>query len=141
MAEVHKGHCLCGAVRWEARGTPKWCCYCHCDSCRRNCAAPVTAFFGVANENFAWTGAPAQTYKRADVLRHFCGACGTPMAYEAGRFPGEIHVYLAHLEDAGALQPTFHVHHAEAVSWARIKDRLPRYPGSGNDGGAVVVDH
>ena len=138
---VHTGHCLCGAVTWVARGAPKWCCYCHCESCRRNCAAPVTAFFGIANENFHWTGDTPQTYRRADVTRHFCGTCGSPMAYEAGRFPGEIHLYLAHLDDPEALQPAFHVHHDEALSWHKVKDSLPRYPGSGTDGGAEIIEY
>ena len=136
-----KGHCYCGAVRWEATGKPRWCGYCHCESCRRNCAAPVTAYFGMANEDFAWTGAAPARFDRADVTRHFCAACGTPMAYSAGRFPGEIHLYLAHLEDPDALTPTFHVNHAEALTWHKVKDRLPRYPGTGNAGGAEIIEY
>ena len=42
-----KGHCLCKKTTWEYAGEQTWACYCHCDACRRNCAAPVVAWLGV----------------------------------------------------------------------------------------------
>jgi hypothetical protein len=39
------GHCLCGKVGFSLRSEANWSCYCHCEDCRRNCAAPIVAFF------------------------------------------------------------------------------------------------
>ena len=62
-----KGHCLCGAVSWKYSGKETWACYCHCDDCRRNCAAPVTAFICVRLDNFQWTGETFDNMKLGSV--------------------------------------------------------------------------
>lgn len=125
------GHCLCGNIQWEYRGAETWACFCHCDDCRRNNAAPVAAFIGVPLSNFKWTGKTPKTYTSSPgVSRHFCGTCGTPMAFQADHYKGEIHLYAASLTDPADFKPTFHVHYAEHLPWLDINDTLPRHPGS-----------
>ena len=68
------GRCLCGAVTYSFEGAPRWQAYCHCESCRRTCSAPVTAFFGVDRGAFRWTGAQPAVYASSPgVRRLFCG--------------------------------------------------------------------
>lgn len=124
------GHCLCGAVTWTAKGPELWASYCHCESCRRNCAAPVTAFFGVPRAGFRWTGAkPAAYASSPGVTRRFCGTCGTPMAYLTDEDPAGIHLYAATLDDPAAYRPRQHVFHATHLPWLKIDDDLPRRAG------------
>jgi len=131
------GRYLCGAAKFKFEGKPLWSGFCHCESCRRNCAAPVAAFFGVANENYRWLGTHPTTYKSfADVTRHFCAKCGTPMAYEAERFPGKIHFYATTLDQPADFKPNFHVHYKERVEWLHITDDLPKYQTTSLDGNA-----
>lgn len=123
------GHCLCGSVTWQYTGTETWACYCYCDDCRRNCSAPVTAYIGVPLERFRWTGATPAAYSSSPgVTRHFCATCGTPMAFQAEHYAGEIHLYAASLDDPANFVPEFHVHYAERLPWLRIDDDLPRFP-------------
>ena len=121
------GHCLCGAVRF--RYDPdrvNWRGYCHCASCRRNCAAPVTAFFGVANGGWAWIGAEPGQYQSSDhAMRFFCKTCGTPMAYASTQYPDELHFY-ATLDDPNDFTPEQHFHWSERLSWLALSDELPR---------------
>lgn len=126
-----EGHCLCGAVRWSYdSGAETWACHCHCADCRRNCAAPVTTFIGVPLAAFRWTGAALSGYASSPgVTRHFCGTCGTPMAFQADHYPGEIHLYAATLADPTAFAPQFHVHHDSRLPWLHLNDDLPKYPG------------
>ena len=127
-----RGHCLCGAVSYEYSGPENWRAYCHCESCRRNTSSPVTAFFGVPRSAFRFTGkAPAVYRSSPGVRRLFCADCGTPMAYDSDRYPDEIHLYAASLEDPENYRPEGHVHCAERLSWFDVKDDLPRHPGSG----------
>ena len=126
------GRCLCGAVTYSFEGRPHWSAYCHCESCRRACSAPVAAFFGVDRRNFHWTGvAPAAYASSPGVRRLFCGRCGTPMAYDADRDARNIHLYAASLDDPQAYRPTAHVFAAERLPWFEVADDLPRHPGSG----------
>jgi hypothetical protein len=126
------GRCLCGAVTYEYDGARRWSAYCHCESCRRTCSAPVAAFFGVGRGAFRWTGtAPAAYASSPGVRRLFCGRCGTPMAYDADRDPRNIHLYAASLDDPSAFTPTAHVFAAERLSWFDLADDLPRHEGAG----------
>jgi hypothetical protein len=126
-----EGRCLCGAVRYEFTGPENWTAYCHCESCRRATASPVTAFLGVPLAAFRFTGkAPAVYHSSPGVRRSFCAGCGTPMAYEADRFPDEIHLYAATLEKPEAYRPQEHVYCAERLAWFDVKDDLPRHPAS-----------
>jgi hypothetical protein len=61
------------------------------------------------------------------VRRLHCPHCGAPVAYDADRFPDEIHLYLAALEDASGLAPQFHVFAGEKVPWITLGDDLPKY--------------
>jgi hypothetical protein len=134
MTPSRHGRCLCGRIGFEWYGEPNWVAYCHCESCRRNTASPATAFFGVPVSAFRWTGDTPEAYVSSPgVRRSFCARCGTPMAFEADAFPGEIHLYVATLDDPNSLRPAGHVHTGEQLDWFEILDDLPRFKGGGAD--------
>ena len=125
------GHCLCRKTTWEFHGDVAWACYCHCDDCRRNCAAPVVAWLGVSLSNFKWTGAAPKSYESSKgVLRHFCETCGSPMGFEAEHYPGGMHLYAASLEDPNSIKPTFHVNYQSKLPWLELNDNLTKYDGT-----------
>lgn len=122
------GRCLCGAVTFEYQGPENWRGHCHCASCRRNTASPFTTFLGVPRDACRFTGTQPSVYHSSPgVRRLFCGTCGTPMAYEADRYPEEVHFYAATLDDAASFAPQFHTHYAEKLPWIEIVDGLPKY--------------
>lgn len=121
------GHCLCGQVRFAYAGAPEWVAHCHCESCRRNCAAPFTTFLGIKDGAWHWLGAPPTRFASSPgVERLFCPHCGTPMAYRAERWPQEQHFYAATLEDPASVTPQQHVNYAEHLAWIALADGLPR---------------
>lgn len=123
------GGCLCGAVRYAFDSAPLWSAYCHCESCRRNTASPVTAFLGVACDGFRFTGKGPAVYRSSPgVRRSFCADCGTPVAYESDQFPNEIHLYATGLDEPQDYRPESHVHCAEQLPWFEVNDALPRHP-------------
>ncbi len=125
---VRKGRCLCGAVRYEYQGPENWVGNCHCESCRRNTSSPYTTFIGVPRTAFRFTGIEPSVYHSSPgVRRLFCPRCGAPVAFDADRYPDEIHFYLASLEDASGLEPQFHVFTGEKVPWIELGDGLPKY--------------
>lgn len=124
-----KGHCLCKKITQAFEGEATWSCYCHCDDCRRNCAAPVVAWLGVPLKNFKWTGDSPKTYESSKgVWRHFCGTCGSPIGFEAAHYAGGMHLYAASLEDPTNFEPTFHVNYGSKLPWLEMEDNLKKYP-------------
>lgn len=120
------GHCLCGAVSFAFDCEPNWQAHCHCESCRRNCSAPFTSYFGVDHGHWQWTGEPPAVYVSAPgVKRHFCAACGTPMAYQSDRWAHEMHFYAASLTSPLQFEPTLHVNWNERLAWLHLADGLP----------------
>ena len=108
-----------------------WACYCHCDDCRRNCAAPVVAWLGVPLANFSWTGKSPKTLNSSKgVYRHFCEDCGTPVGFEAAHYAGGMHLYAATLDDPTQFEPTFHVNYQSKLPWLAMNDDLPKYEGT-----------
>lgn len=127
---VTTGRCLCGDIRWQYEGEVTWACYCHCDDCRRNCAAPVVAWLGVPLKKFKWLGKIPSTYNSSrGVSRHFCKNCGSPIAFEAEHYKGGMHLYAASLDNPEQFKPTFHVNHGSKLSWLKLEDSLKKYSG------------
>ena len=125
------GRCLCGQTEWVFEGEISWACYCHCDDCRRNCAAPVVAWLGVPKRNFRWTGEPPRTFESSKgVRRHFCQTCGSPVGFEAEHYPGGMHLYAASMDEPAKFSPTFHVNYQSKLSWLSMNDDLPKYEGT-----------
>ena len=131
MTQVTRGYCLCKKTRWAFEGEASWSCYCHCDDCRRNCAAPVVAWLGVPLKAFQWTGeAPKTIESSKGVYRHFCAHCGSPLAFEAAHYAGGMHLYVASMENPEDFAPTFHVNYQAKLPWLQMKDDLVKYEGT-----------
>ncbi len=124
--DIHQGGCLCGALRFAARGKPLWIAHCHCHSCRRNTGSAFATFVGYQQAQFRNASSPG-------VTRSFCGTCGTPLTYAAERWPGEVHVYVCTLDRPEAFEPKAHVHVGEQLPWLRLDDGLPRFQTTGHD--------
>lgn len=129
---LKRGHCLCGAVRFEYRGPELFRGHCHCESCRRQTASPFTTFMGVPDGAWRWTGVEPAVYVSSPGRRRlFCPTCGAPVAFTDEGQPGEIHFYAALLEDHADFVPEVHFHSEERVPWISLADSLPRHCGAG----------
>ncbi len=67
------------------------------------------------------------------MTRGFCGRCGTPLTYQAERYPGEVHVYVCTLDRPQDFVPQSHVHTGEQLPWLHLDDDLPRYVTTSRD--------
>lgn len=122
------GRCLCGGIRFRVTGDPVWVGHCHCESCRRNTGSAVATFLGFRPSQVAYLMGQRRFYESSPgVRRGFCGDCGTPLSYEADKFPNEIHLYLSTLDEPEKFPAQFHVFYAERVRWFEIADDLPRH--------------
>ena len=122
------GGCICGAVRYDAKGQPVMVELCHCRSCRHAVGAPLMAWAAFRRSEFAIrTGAPTTYESSLGLERTFCGRCGTSLTLADDRFLDEIYVSLGSFDDAELLPPEFHIWHSHRLSWLETSDSLPRY--------------
>lgn len=136
---VLAGGCMCGAVRFEARGKPKWVAHCHCSLCRKQTSAAYSTWASVATESFAWVrGAPKIFTDSPDRHRGFCADCGTPLVGLSPKWPEETHILVGALDDPGAVQPVLHAYYADRLDWVHSgADNLPQYATLKRDGPAL----
>ena len=75
-----------------------------------------------------WSGdAPLRYHSSPGVTRSFCGKCGTSLTYEGERWPGELHILAATLDDPGLITPQAHVYVGQKLPWVHLSDGLPRF--------------
>ena len=124
--KMASGHCLCGQFKFEAEGDPRWVAYCHCASCRRHTASPVSCFVNLNLTQLRFSGERSIYASSPGVRRSFCATCGTPLAYETAERPGEIDLYINVFDHPEAFIPQKHVFYAEHIAWFDVQDDLPR---------------
>jgi hypothetical protein len=118
MSQTWDGGCLCGAVRFRARGAPKWTIWCHCQSCRRHSGAPVSAFAAFdATSVEMIEGGITKFASSPGVLRGFCATCGSTLSCEGDRSPGELHIHIGALDRPQDFAPTLEVYPEERLPW------------------------
>jgi hypothetical protein len=123
-----KGGCYCGAVRYEAAGTPFNETSCHCTICRRTTGAPFVAWFSVRRDAFRFVaGTPTRFNSTAKAFRSFCGRCGTQLTFESDDTPAEIDITTASLDDPAAVAPRDHIWTRSRLAWVRLADGLPEH--------------
>ena len=120
------GRCFCGHIKFEVDEPVHSCVNCHCESCRRQCSAPMTTYIGVPDKKWRWTsGAPTVFRSSPGVERTFCGNCGTPLSFRSEKMSGVMHLYVAALDDPEKFEPTLNVAYEEKLSWLKLNDGLP----------------
>ena len=122
-----KGGCLCGAVRFAARGASENVAFCHCRACQKAMGAPFFARALYRSDQVTVTGETARFASSPELWRVFCPACGTTR-FGARQDGGHMGVALAAFDDQAALTPTHHFFIESKAPWIRIEDDLPQYP-------------
>lgn len=123
---MYHGHCLCGQLTFEASGEPRWVAYCHCASCRRHTASPVTCFVNFKLADVRFSGERTRYASSEGVTRSHCATCGTPISYETRQRSDEIDLYLNAFDAPEVFSPQGHAFFAEHIPWFDTADDLPR---------------
>lgn len=128
----HSGHCLCGAVRFEAEADPVAVGYCHCRMCQRISGAPNLPWASFPTDRFSYTSGTPKVYRSsAHGQREFCAECGSQLAFRSVDQPGKIEINVGALDDTSKVMPQYHIWCNSKISWFETKDELPRFSESG----------
>jgi hypothetical protein len=121
------GGCLCGDVRYRttAPNTPPT--LCHCASCGRATGAHAVGLFTLDRATAEFTaGKPTEYKSPPEVLRGFCGRCGTSLTYWHSGWSKDLSLTISSLDDPGLAPPIDHTGMADAVAWDVPGDNLPQ---------------
>jgi len=128
---VIEGRCMCGRVRYRTEAAMRFAVHCHCEDCQRAASADYASWFGVPADAVTWEGERSFYASSPGVRRSFCPTCGTPLTYEADKFPGDVHLYGPTLLDRSLFRPQAHIFWSEHVPWLGGEENLPRLPKGG----------
>ncbi|WP_149140115.1 GFA family protein [Gemmobacter caeruleus] len=134
------GACLCGATRYELTAPPLWTAHCHCRSCRKATGAGFASYLGAPEAALHWHGPPRQSHSTSPgTFWDRCGICGSPLAYRAARFPGEVHLHAATLDRAADFRAETQVHMQDHLPWTALADPPPHRMRPEDDAAPVLA--
>ena len=141
----YNGQCFCGSVEFALSGDPEVMAYCHCSSCRKWSAGPVSAFTLWKPENLkilkgldnieSFDKNPGTSDAVVNSNRKWCKTCGGHLFTDHPAM-GMIDVPSAVISNF-SFKPAFHVHYQETVH--SIKDGLPKFKDLPKEAGGAGV--
>jgi hypothetical protein len=131
MSEPEKlatGGCLCGALRYEARGEPRFAGFCYCADCRKASGAGCMPFVGFAASALRFSGNSVQFRSKAanggDAVRNFCPVCGGLVFGGVVGQSTSHTIYAGSLDDPSAFRPTVAIFARSRPEWAVMPSGL-----------------
>jgi hypothetical protein len=123
---VHKGSCLCGAVRFEVEGELEGPDACHCTQCRRQ-SGHYFASTNVRRDALRIEGGENVTWFRSSekVRRGFCATCGSVLFWDPiGR--DITSVAMGAFDKPTGTKLAIHIFVADKGDYYDIADGLPQ---------------
>jgi hypothetical protein len=117
------GHCLCGAVTYEAAAEPMMTILCHCEDCQRGSGAAysVNAVFPKAavtiDESKLKTYETIGEDTNMKRERKFCPECGSPVLTLLAEMPDAVVIKAGTLDDKSWLEPQMEIYCGSAHKW------------------------
>jgi hypothetical protein len=127
---MHKGSCLCGAVRYEIAGDLGPIVYCHCSKCRKASGSAFNPVSPVARRDFhlrSGGDAIAKYESSPGVRLAFCRHCGSSLFSERDSMPDVLRLRLGTLDTAVGAKVSAHIFVGSKADWDEILDDAPQY--------------
>jgi hypothetical protein len=126
MANVLKGSCLCGAVRFELSEPPLSAGYCHCTRCQKRTGGGSSAQARVNGDAFTLlAGEELVTWWRhpeGGFAKAFCGECGAHLFSRNPDDHSQMAVRMSAFDDDPGVALTWRQFVRYAAPWEPIPD-------------------
>jgi hypothetical protein len=124
MSAIITGGCLCGQVRYEARGEPTFAGQCYCADCRKASGSAFVPFMGFAAAAVTFTGQTrtfaSRSFRGGEAARNFCPVCGgLVFGGIVGRDTSHT-IYAGSLDDPSRFKPQVAIFARDCPDWATI---------------------
>jgi hypothetical protein len=126
--KLYTGGCLCGAVRYEAKGEPSMTGHCYCADCRKASGSGFIPFMGFPSSAVRFSGEALQFTSKAasggDAVRNSCLVCGG-LVFGGVVGKDDSHtIYAGSLDDPSAFHPKIAIFTRHRPAWALIPPDL-----------------
>jgi hypothetical protein len=123
----YAGGCLCGALRYEARGRPMMGC-CYCADCRKASGSGFIPFMSFPASAVRFHGRStafvSKSARGGDATRNSCPVCGG-LVFGGLRGVDESHtIYAGSLDDPSLFQPKIAIFNGRRPAWVVIPEGL-----------------
>ena len=124
---MNTGGCLCGAIRYEARGPMTAVTYCHCSMCRR-WHGHVGAWCAVDREQLQLTEARGLRWyaSSANVKRGCCGESGSSVLWDEVGLP-KMGICAGTLDAPTGIREKAHIYVASKGDYYDIPGELLKF--------------
>lgn len=125
--ELHKGSCLCGAVRFEVQGALASPSACHCTRCRKH-TGHYEAGTDVPRSAVTVTGEDKVTWfpSSGKVRRGFCSICGSSLFFDITHVD-RIGISMGVFDTPTHTALSMHIFVADKGDYYDIADGVPQY--------------
>jgi hypothetical protein len=131
MTTSHAGGCLCGAVRYEARGEPLFAGCCYCKDCQKASGSGFVPFMGFAAKDVRFSGQTRLVVTKAanggDAHRNFCPNCGSLVFGGIVGVHDQHTIYAGSLDDNSLFEPQFAIFNRSRPPWAPLPEGLQAF--------------
>ena len=128
---LHAGGCLCGAVRYEARGEPLYAGLCYCADCRKASGSAFVPFMGFVAEAVNFSGQTrtftSRAFRGGDAVRNFCPTCGSLVFGGIVGQDKQHTLYAGSLDDPSGFKPQIAIFARDCPPWATIPPQLTAF--------------
>jgi hypothetical protein len=127
-----EGSCLCGKVRYEIAGKPRFMYQCHCSRCRAASGATFVTNIIVDTDKFRITAGKellSGFNSSPGKFRYFCSGCGSPIYSHGEQTKHVVAVRCGSLKQDPGLRVAYHAFATSKAAWDEIHDGLPQLEG------------
>ncbi|AZL69172.1 GFA family protein [Pseudomonas oryziphila] len=117
---THNGGCLCGRIRFSARGTPRFPHTCSCHMCQRHSGSLTLCWVEFDKADVSWTGeggAPSLYRSSEGSSRAFCPTCGSSLGAIDDAPTVALLLGCFDAKGADAFRPTAHSFSTSRPRW------------------------
>ena len=119
-----QGSCLCGAIRFTAKGTARDPAACHCTQCRKQ-SGHYWASVQVMDGDLSISGTPKWYAASATAKRGFCPTCGSFLFWKSDNDP-DTGIALGALDGQTGLKLERHIFTADKGDYYEITNTIPQ---------------
>jgi hypothetical protein len=123
--KIYRGGCLCGALRYEAKGEPGPAGYCFCGDCKKASGSGFIPFINFPAHAVRFTGQATQFVSKAvrgEATRNSCPICHSLVFGGVIGESDSFTIYAGSLDEPALFEPKMAIFGEKRPHWVQVPD-------------------